>query len=96
MFHFKLGVFFLIFQYAQIFRKFSNANVRFVAKISCVVSESVIVVSAVLKYFLSGLLGADTNALYTIFTIKHLLLSDHAALFLQLHPWLLEVRYSRQ
>ena len=59
-------------------------------------SESLIVVSAVLKYFLSGLLGADTNALYTIFTIKHLLLSDHAALFLQLHPWLLEVRYSRQ
>ena len=32
-------------------------------------------VSAILKYFLSGLLGADTTALYAMFVIKQLLLS---------------------
>ena len=48
-------------------------------------------VSAITKYFLSGLLGADTTALYTMFAVKHLLSSEHSALFLQLHPWLLEV-----
>ena len=48
-------------------------------------------VSAILKYFLSGLLGADTTALYTVFAVKHLLSSGHSPLFLRLHPWLLEV-----
>ena len=48
-------------------------------------------VSAIPKYFLSGLLGADTAALYTMFAVKHLLSSGHSALFLQLHIWLLEV-----
>ena len=45
---------------------------------------------AIPKYFLSGLLGADTTALYTMFAVKHLLSSRHSTLFLQLHPWLLE------
>ena len=44
-----------------------------------------------LKYFFSGLLGADATALHTMFTVKHLLSSRHSALFLQMHPWLLEV-----
>ena len=48
-------------------------------------------VPAIPKYFLSGLLGADTTALYTMFAVKHLFSSGHSALFLQLHPWLLEV-----
>ena len=49
-------------------------------------------VSAIQKSFLSGLLCADTTALYTMFSIKHLLLmSGHSVLFLQLHLWLLEV-----
>ena len=48
-------------------------------------------VSAVMKYFLSGLLGADTTAFYTMFAVQHLLSSGHSALFLQLRPWLLEV-----
>ena len=38
------------------------------------------------KYFLSGLLYADTTALYTIFAVKPLLSSGHLPLFLQLHP----------
>ena len=45
-------------------------------------------VSAIRKHFLSGLLGADITALYTMFAVKHLLSSVHSALFLQLHPWL--------
>ena len=48
-------------------------------------------VSAIPKLFLSGLLGADTTALYTMFAVKRLLSSGHSALFLLLHPWLLEV-----
>ena len=48
-------------------------------------------VSAIPKYFLSGLLGADTTALYPIFPVKHLLSRGHSALFLQFHPWMLEV-----
>ena len=48
-------------------------------------------VSAIPKYFLSGLLGADNTALYTMFAVKHLLSSGHSALFLQLHPYLSEV-----
>ena len=48
-------------------------------------------VLAIPKYFLSGLLGADTTAFYTMFAVEHLLLSGHSALFLQLQPWLLEV-----
>ena len=45
----------------------------------------------ILKYFLSGLLGADTTSLHTMFAVKHLLSSRHSAVFLQMHPWLLEV-----
>ena len=48
-------------------------------------------VSAIAKYFLRGLLGADATTLYIMFAVKHLLSSGHSALFLQLHPWLLEV-----
>ena len=48
-------------------------------------------VSAIQKYCLSGLLSADTTALYTMFAVKYLLSSGHAALFLQLHSCLLEV-----
>ena len=48
-------------------------------------------VSAIPKYFLSGLLGADTTVLYKIFAVKHLLSSGHSALLSQLHPWLLQV-----
>ena len=48
-------------------------------------------VSPIPKYFLSGLLGADTTALYTMFAVKHLLSSGDSTLFLQLHPRLLEV-----
>ena len=42
-------------------------------------------VSAIPKYFLSGLLGADTTALYTMFAVSHLLSSGHSAVFIQLH-----------
>ena len=48
-------------------------------------------VFAILKYFLSGLLCADNTALYTMFSVKHLLSSGYSAVFLQLHPWLLQV-----
>ena len=48
-------------------------------------------VSAISKYFLSGLPSADTTALYTMFAVQHLLSSEHSALFLNLHPRLLEV-----
>ena len=44
-------------------------------------------VSAVPKFFLSGLLGA----LYAMFAVKHSLSSRYSALFLQLHLWLLDV-----
>ena len=44
-------------------------------------------VSAIPKYFLSGLLLRTD----TMFAVKHLLSSGYSALFLQLHPWLLEV-----
>ena len=43
-------------------------------------------VSAILKYFLSGLLGADATVLYTMIASKHLILNGHSALFLPLHP----------
>ena len=42
-------------------------------------------------YFLSGLLSANTTALYTMLAVKHLLSSGHSTLFLQLHPCLLDV-----
>ena len=48
-------------------------------------------VSAIRKYFLSGLLGVDTTALCTVFAVKDFLSIGHSALLLQLHPWLLEV-----
>ena len=47
-------------------------------------------ISAIPKYFLSGLLGAYTAALHAMFAVKHLLSSGHSALFLQLLPWLLK------
>ena len=85
-------LYFFIFQFPHVFRKFSVVNVLFVVEISCVVlKQSLNVVSAIIKYFLSGLVGADTTALYTIFAVKHLLPSGHSALFLQLHLCLLEV-----
>ena len=58
-----------------------------------ILKQSLNEVSAILKYFLCGLLGADTTALYlfAMFAAKHLLSSGHWALFLQVHPWLLEV-----
>ena len=80
IFHFMVAVIFFIFQLPHVFTKFNAVNIFFVAKISCMVSETI----------LSGLLGADTTALYTMFAVKHLLSSGHLALFLQLHPWLLE------
>ena len=40
---------------------------------------------------LSGSLGADTTALYTMFIVKHLLSRGHSTLFLQVQSWLLEV-----
>ena len=43
-----------------------------------------------LQYRNISLLGADTITLYTMFAVKHLLLSGHLVLCLQLHPWLLE------
>ena len=48
-------------------------------------------VSAISKYFLSGLPSADITALYTMFAVQHLLSSENSALFLNLHPRLLEV-----
>ena len=53
--------------------------------------QSLIAVSAIPKYILSGLLGADITVLDTMFAVKHLLSSGHSTLFLQLYPWLLEV-----
>ena len=44
-----------------------------------------------LQYRNISLQGADTITLDTIIAVKHLLLSGHLVLFLQLHPWLLEV-----
>ena len=64
----------------------------FEVEISSVISEILISgVSSIPKYFLSGSLGADTTALCSMFAVKHLLLSKHLSLFLQLHPLLLEV-----
>ena len=48
-------------------------------------------VSAILKYFLSGLLGPDTTAFYTMFAVKHLLSNGHSSVSTVLHSWLLEV-----
>ena len=59
----------------------------------CFLKRSLNFVSEILKYFLSGLLSADTTALYTMFVVKRLLSSGHSALFLQLYLWLLEVRW---
>ena len=47
-------------------------------------------VSTIPKYFLSGSVGADTTALYTVLFVKHLLSKCYLALYLQLHAWLLE------
>ena len=73
-----------------VLRKFTALNI-FIAEISCLVSEtSSNVLSAIPKYFLSGLLGDETTALYPINSVKHILLSGHLTLFLQMHSWLLE------
>ena len=48
-------------------------------------------VSAIPKYFSSGLLVGGTTALYAIFVFKYLLLIGHSALFLPFHTWLLEI-----
>ena len=50
--------------------------------------KSLNAVSAIRTYFLSGLLGADTTALYTMFAVKRLLSNGHSALYQQLHLWL--------
>ena len=71
--------YFFIFQFPHVLR-------------CCVVSETIFK-WAIPKYFLSGLLGADITILYTMFAVKHLLSSRHSVLFLELHLWLLEVRW---
>ena len=43
-------------------------------------------VSAIRKYFSTGILGSGNPTLYTTFAVKHLLSSAHLALFLQMQP----------
>ena len=43
-------------------------------------------VSAIRKYFSTGILGSGNPALYTTFAVRHLLSSAHSALFLQMQP----------
>ena len=68
--------YFFIFPFPNVFRNFRNCRNS---------------VSAIPKYFSSGLLVGGTTALYAIFVFKHLLLSGHSALFLPFHTWLLEI-----
>ena len=84
--------YFFILPFPNVFSKIIAVNILFVAIIYCTVSETIFKSSFCnSEHFLSGLLSADTTALYAMFVIKQLLLSWHSALFLQLHPWLLDV-----
>ena len=81
---FYASYYLFIFQFPDIFRKFSAVDILFVVKSSCVVSDRCLnEVSAIPKY-LSGLLGADTTALYTMIVVNYLLSTGPLA-------WLLEV-----
>ena len=89
---FYASCYFFIFQPPHVFRKFSAFNLLFVAKISCVVCETIFKRSFCNnEIFLIWFTGCYTTALYTMFAVQHLLSSGHSALFLQLRPWLLEV-----
>ena len=91
IFHFILAVIFSTFNFHMYLENSVLLTYLLVRKsLVWILKQSLNEVSAILKYFLSGLLGADTTVLYTMFVVKHLLLSGHLALFLQLHPWLLE------
>ena len=81
----------LLFRFSHVFRKFSDVKVQCGKNLVLLLKRSLNAVSAAQKYFLSGLPGTHTTASYKMFTDKHLLPSGYSDLFLQLHPWLLEV-----
>ena len=100
IFYFMLAVIFSSFNF-QVYLQSSVLLTYFLWRNFLVrfLKRSLNEVSTIPKYFLSGLLGADTTALYTMFVVKltwtslvkHLLSSGHLALFLQLHACLWEV-----
>ena len=92
IFHFILAVIFWSFKF-HMYLESSVLLTYFLRRKSYVLflKRSLNKVFSIPKYFLSGLLYADTTALYTIFAVKPLLSSGHSPLFLQLHPRLLEV-----
>ena len=94
LYFFYARCYFFIFQFPYVFIRISAVN-KFFCRRSLVwfLKRSINTVSAIPKYFLSVLLGVDTTAFYTGFSVKHLLSKGHSALFLKLNPWLLEVAW---
>ena len=85
IFHFMLAIVFLSFNFHMYGEGLWRKSLVWFLK------RSLNEVSPIVKYSFSGLLGADTTALYTMFAVKHLFSSGHLALFLLLHSCLLEV-----
>lgn len=73
---------FFIFQLPHVLVQSSMLLTNFFEAEKSCVKRWLNAVSAIPKYFLSGLLGADAAALYTIFPNKYLLPSVHFSLFL--------------